>query len=75
MAVPNPKEFPLENEPILAYQKGSKERAELEKTLDKMSNECEDIPLVIGGEEIRTDKVKYQVMVKILKFCLIFNVT
>ncbi|XP_017892642.1 delta-1-pyrroline-5-carboxylate dehydrogenase, mitochondrial [Ceratina calcarata] len=62
MPVPNPVEFPLKNEPILLYKKGSPERAELEKTLDKMANELEEIPLVIGNEEIKTDLAKYQVM-------------
>ncbi|KAL7293953.1 hypothetical protein TKK_0012533 [Trichogramma kaykai] len=62
LSVPNPKEFPLENEPLLSYKKGSKERAELEKVLDKMAGECEEIPLVIGGKEIKSDVVKYQVM-------------
>lgn len=62
--VPNPPEFPLENEPLLNYEKGSPERAELEKVLDKMSNKCEEIPLVIGGEEIKTDLCRYQVMVR-----------
>lgn len=66
--VPNPKEFPLENEPILSYKKGSKERDELEKVLDQMANDCQDIPIVIGSEEIRTDSPKYQVMVKHLNF-------
>ncbi|XP_078046511.1 delta-1-Pyrroline-5-carboxylate dehydrogenase 1 [Augochlora pura] len=60
--VPNPPEFPLENEPILSYQKGSPERAELEKVLDKMAKECEEVPLVIGNEEIKTDLCRYQVM-------------
>ncbi|XP_015436629.1 PREDICTED: delta-1-pyrroline-5-carboxylate dehydrogenase, mitochondrial [Dufourea novaeangliae] len=60
--VSNPPEFSLENEPILSYTKGSPERAELEKVLDKMANECEEIPLVIGNEEIKTDLCRYQVM-------------
>ena len=61
--VSHPPDFPLENEPILSYKKGSPERAELEKVLDKMSNECEEVPLVIGDEEIKTDLCKHQVMV------------
>ena len=60
--VPNHPEFPLENEPILSYKKGSPERAELEKALDEMSNECEEVPLVIGDEEIKSDLCRYQVM-------------
>ncbi|XP_066595876.1 delta-1-pyrroline-5-carboxylate dehydrogenase, mitochondrial [Prorops nasuta] len=69
----NPPEILLENEPVLSYKKGSKERAELEKVLDKMACECEEIPLVIGDEEIKTKCVRYQVMphnhkVKIAKY-------
>ncbi|XP_011159082.1 delta-1-pyrroline-5-carboxylate dehydrogenase, mitochondrial isoform X1 [Solenopsis invicta] len=60
--VSNPPDFPLENEPVLSYKKGSPERAELEKVLDKMSGECEEVPLVIGNEEIKTDLCRYQVM-------------
>ncbi|XP_076167716.1 delta-1-Pyrroline-5-carboxylate dehydrogenase 1 isoform X1 [Ptiloglossa arizonensis] len=71
--VPNPTEFPLENEPILSYKKGSPERVELEKTLDNMSNNCEEVPLIIGEEEIKTTLCRYQVMphnhkVKIAKY-------
>ncbi|XP_076292110.1 delta-1-Pyrroline-5-carboxylate dehydrogenase 1 [Lasioglossum baleicum] len=58
----SPPEFPLENEPILSYKKGSPERAELEKVLNKMANECEEVPLVIGNEEIKSDLRRYQVM-------------
>lgn len=60
--IPSPPEFPLENEPILSYKKGSPERAELEKVLNKMANECEEVPLVIGNEEIKSDLRRYQVM-------------
>lgn len=52
----------LVNEPILGYAKGSKERAELEAALKKTAEKCEDIPIVIGEEEIRTNDVKCQVM-------------
>lgn len=62
--VPNIPEFPLENEPIFSYKKGSPERAELEKALDEMSSECEEVPLVIGDEEIKSDLCRYQVMVR-----------
>lgn len=58
----NTKDFPLKNEPILSYKKGSKERVELEKTLDDMSKECEEIPLIIGGKEFKSDNCVYQVM-------------
>lgn len=50
------------NEPILTYLDGSKERKELEQALKKAASVCEDVPIVIGGEEIRTKDVRYQVM-------------
>lgn len=60
--VPAPPDFQLENEPVLSYKKGSPERAELEKVLDKMANDCEEVPLVIGDKEIKSDLCRYQVM-------------
>ncbi len=42
------------NEPVLDYAPGSAARAELQAKLAEMANEVLDIPLVIGGEEIRT---------------------
>jgi 1-pyrroline-5-carboxylate dehydrogenase len=47
--VPNPV-----NEPVLGYLKGSPEREELQKTLQKMRSEVLEIPVIIGGKEIRT---------------------
>ncbi len=48
-----------ENEPVLNYAKGSKERELLEDAIKKMSNEKIEIPLIIGGKEIKTgDKEK-----------------
>lgn len=44
------------------YLPGSKERCELEQALKKISNNVEDVPIVIGNEEIRTKDVRYQVM-------------
>merc|ERR1711962_582197 len=55
-------DFKVKNEPILGYLKGSKERVELEAALAKHGSQCEDIPIVIGGKEYRTDNVQYQVM-------------
>ncbi|KAJ8320722.1 hypothetical protein KUTeg_002309 [Tegillarca granosa] len=49
------------NEPMYDYAAGSKERQELDAAIDKYSNKLEDIPIVIGGEEIRTKDVRYQV--------------
>jgi len=58
----NLKDFPIVNEPILAYRKDSKERKALEQALKGTSSSCEDIPIVIGGKEYKTSEVRYQVM-------------
>ena len=42
------------NEPVLGYAPGSPERASLERRLQEMGSETLDIPLIIGGEEVRT---------------------
>jgi len=48
---------PPANEPIRAYAPGSPERASLKARLAAMMNEQLDIPLVIGGQEVRTGKL------------------
>ena len=45
---------PVVNEPIRSYAPGSPERASLQARLAAMETECPDIPVVIGGKEIRT---------------------
>ena len=45
---------PPRNEPVLGYEAGSPERAELQARLAAMAAEPIEIPVVIGGEEIRT---------------------
>lgn len=55
-------DFHVKNEPVLSYLKGSKERKELVAALQETSATCEDAPIVIGDEEIRTNDVRYQVM-------------
>lgn len=42
------------NEPVKSYAPGSPERAELKKTLAEMRSQVMDIPMYIGGKEIRT---------------------
>ncbi|HED66736.1 MAG TPA: L-glutamate gamma-semialdehyde dehydrogenase [Planctomycetes bacterium] len=42
------------NEPVRAYSPGSPERARIEKELARQSSETVEVPLIIGGEEIRT---------------------
>ena len=47
--------FPLPaNEPVKAYMPGSPERVALEAELERQSNIVVDIPIIIGGKEIRT---------------------
>ncbi len=43
-----------ENEPIRDYAPGTAERASVKARLATMLEECPDIPLIIGGEEVRT---------------------
>jgi 1-pyrroline-5-carboxylate dehydrogenase len=47
---------PPRNEPILPYAPGDAARAELKAQLKKMASERIDIPLVIGGKQVRTGK-------------------
>lgn len=42
------------NEPVKAYLEGSPERIALEKELERQSKTIVDIPVIIGGKEIRT---------------------
>jgi len=48
-SVPTPR-----NEPVPSYAPGTPERAELQDHLDAMADEVVEIPLLIGGREIRT---------------------
>ena len=50
------------NEPILGYLKNSPERRTLEKELETQSNQTIEIPLIIGGKEVRTGKIGKVVM-------------
>ena len=45
-----------ENEPVLGYAKGSSEREHISRALDIIRTEELEIPLVIGGKEVRTGK-------------------
>jgi 1-pyrroline-5-carboxylate dehydrogenase len=53
---------PAENEPIHDYAPGSPERARLQLRLEQMRNERLDIPLIIGGREVRTGDTRPAVM-------------
>jgi 1-pyrroline-5-carboxylate dehydrogenase len=50
------------NEPVLTYMPGSRERILIEKELDEQYGRKIDIPLIIGGKEIRTGKTGKVVM-------------
>ena len=45
---------PPVNEPIKSYAPGSPEKAELKRRLAAMSGECPEIPVMVGGKEVRT---------------------
>ena len=46
------------NEPVLSYAPGSAERSELKDAFRRMAGEEADIPVIVGGEEIRTGVTK-----------------
>src|SRR5678816_1147246 len=53
---------PPVNEPIKSYAPGSPERASLKARLKSMAAETVDMPLIIGGKEIRTGDTATSVM-------------
>jgi 1-pyrroline-5-carboxylate dehydrogenase len=53
---------PPVNEPVRDYAPGSPERESLQARIRQMENERLDVPLVIGGEEVRTGKTAEAVM-------------
>ncbi|MCQ1529248.1 L-glutamate gamma-semialdehyde dehydrogenase [Lutispora saccharofermentans] len=52
----------FENEKILEYLPGSREREELKKALKDLKEEILEIPLIIGGREIRTENTGQCIM-------------
>lgn len=44
------------NEPVLNYAPGSSEKLALKKVLKQLKTELADVPLYIGGEQVRTGK-------------------
>ena len=46
------------NEPVLGYGPGSKEKEALKKALKELKSTEHDIPMYIGGKEVRTGKKK-----------------
>jgi 1-pyrroline-5-carboxylate dehydrogenase len=55
--VPEPR-----NEPVLSYAPGTPERAELKAELKRMAGEQIEIPVIVGGREIRTGNTAQSVM-------------
>ena len=52
-------DYPLpENEPVLNYAPGSPERELLQNTLTELKSQEMDIPMYIGGEEVRSGEKK-----------------
>src|SRR6056297_900394 len=45
------------NEPVLSYAPGTTERDSLEKELKRLGSGVEEIPLMIGGREVKTGDV------------------
>lgn len=46
------------NEPVMSYAPGSPERKKLKETLEELRSKVIDIPMIIGGKEIRTGNTK-----------------
>ena len=44
------------NEPVLSYAPGSAEKKRLKEVLAELKNKEADVPMYIGGKEIRTNK-------------------
>ena len=50
-------DYPMpQNEPVLNYAPGSPERKKLQETLAELKKEEADIPMYIGGKEVRSNK-------------------
>lgn len=49
---------PPVNEPVLLYKPGSSEKAAVKKELKRLKNEVLEIPLLIGGKEVKTNNLR-----------------
>lgn len=47
---------PAKNEPVLTYKSGSPERKNMMEALQAAKAEVVDVPMIINGKEVRTDK-------------------
>lgn len=59
--LPKFKDFGVVNEPVLGYRAGSAERANLQAELKRTAADTEEVPIVIGGQEIRDGEPRFQV--------------
>jgi 1-pyrroline-5-carboxylate dehydrogenase len=57
-----PKIPPPVNEPVLSYAPGTPERADLKRTVKDLAGRSMEIPVVVGGKEIRTGRTADAVM-------------
>ncbi|HET8607568.1 MAG TPA: L-glutamate gamma-semialdehyde dehydrogenase [Gaiellaceae bacterium] len=53
---------PVRNEPVRDYAPGSPERESLQRRVEQMRGERIEIPLVIGGQDVRTGSTREAVM-------------
>ncbi|XP_045761322.1 delta-1-pyrroline-5-carboxylate dehydrogenase, mitochondrial [Maniola jurtina] len=60
--LPKFEDFDVKNEPVLGYRAGSRERAELADELQRTAAVTEEVPIVIGDEEIKEGAPQFQVM-------------
>jgi 1-pyrroline-5-carboxylate dehydrogenase len=44
------------NEPVKSYAPGTPERAEIKKMIESLRSQVIEIPMIIGGEEVRSEK-------------------
>ena len=51
-----------QNEPVFSYAPGTPERALLQKELERQYNQEVEIPLIIGGKEVKTGDMGQVVM-------------
>ncbi len=52
----------VKNEPVYSYAPGTKERQELKVWLEKITYKEIEVPIIIGGKEVKTGKTKEVVM-------------
>src|SRR5215203_50231 len=52
---------PPSNEPVKSYAPGSSEKASIKRRLAELDSESIEVPLVIGGREVRTGKTEAMV--------------